>query len=123
MSNVDTAAHLIKHKAGGTGDGITTAIPGSSELPGWFHVKRKPWEILACQLRRREERERLAGLCLNSTWTPTNFPRGHQQWGGRGLEWVGGWEDVHHSQKDDERVEDERQRRAADTLLTGLHVQ
>lgn len=78
MSNVDRAAHLITHKARGTRDGITTAIPGGFELPGWSHVKRKPREIPMCQRRHEEERERLAGLPLNSIWTGSNFSPGHQ---------------------------------------------
>lgn len=100
---------------------------GGFELPGWSHVKRKPWEIFMCRLRRGEERERLAGLRLNSTWTPSNFPRGHHKSFREPEEARGGGgcnvQMCIIPKREDERVEDERQKRGADSLLTCLHFQ
>lgn len=129
MSNVDRAAHLITHKARGTRDGITTAIPGGFELPGWSRVKRKPREIPMCQRRHEEERERLAGLPLNSIWTGSNFSPGHQslpvfqavRGGAGGWVFFSGVCNVHmciSPKRQDERVEDERQQTHSSNVST-----
>lgn len=85
MSNIDTAAYLIKHKVRATGDWITIAILGALSFQA-DPMSRGSWGILSrVGLDKwREKRERVPGLRLNSTWTPNNFPWSHlkssQEW-------------------------------------------